>query len=589
MDSQAEREYLQDYVEREARFEVFWGDVYAYAKELLKISMTDALQATAPATVTVEASTANPYVGPRTFTYAQRALFFGREREARDLAARVVSERLLLFYAQSGAGKSSLLNTRVIPQLRDEEGFAVLPVGRVSGNLPAGVTAVDNIYLFNLMASIDQSDPARLAHLALADFLNQLVSDDGETWQYDAAANAAGAATGHRYLLVLDQFEEIVTAHPERWSERSEFFSQLNQVMRSNADLWVLLTLREDYVASLDPYAPLVDGKLQGRFYMERMGVKGALAAVQEPARLAKRPFAPGVAEQLVDDLRRVQVGVAGLDGSPQPTALGDYVEPVQLQIVCFGLWNRLPPGERPIQMEDYRAFGNVDQALTHFYEDGLAKVSQGGAVSERQSRAWFATQLITPAGTRGLVYRDAATTAGLPNAAVDQLADIYLIRAEVRGGNRYYELAHDRLLEPVQTANRRWLETYANPFVTPTRNWLAAGRDPTRLLDGLQLEQARTYAAANPNELLTEEREFLAESERELAERRDGRGGPGAPAPHPDHLRRGNQPNPAGADPVGHPQCAGGPTGARPCRYCRGQHPAQRIPAAGKCGAATD
>ncbi len=82
----------------------------------------------------------NPYVGPRTFTEAERSLFFGREREARDLTARIVSERLLLFYAQSGAGKSSLINTRVIPRLRDEEGFQVLPVGRVSGELPAGVS-----------------------------------------------------------------------------------------------------------------------------------------------------------------------------------------------------------------------------------------------------------------------------------------------------------------------------------------------------------------------------------------------------------------------------------------------------------------
>ena len=73
----------------------------------------------------------NPYVGPRTFTAADRKRFFGREAEAASLLARVVSERLLLFYAQSGAGKSSLINARLIPQLREEEGFSVLPVGRV--------------------------------------------------------------------------------------------------------------------------------------------------------------------------------------------------------------------------------------------------------------------------------------------------------------------------------------------------------------------------------------------------------------------------------------------------------------------------
>ena len=62
-------------------------------------------------------SSTNPYVGPRTFSREQGGLFFGREQEARDLLGRVISERLLLFYAQSGAGKSSLINARLIPGL----------------------------------------------------------------------------------------------------------------------------------------------------------------------------------------------------------------------------------------------------------------------------------------------------------------------------------------------------------------------------------------------------------------------------------------------------------------------------------------
>lgn len=65
--------------------------------------------------MTNESFIANPYVGPRTFSYEERHLFFGREREARDILARALSERLLLFYAQSGAGKSSSLHTRLVP------------------------------------------------------------------------------------------------------------------------------------------------------------------------------------------------------------------------------------------------------------------------------------------------------------------------------------------------------------------------------------------------------------------------------------------------------------------------------------------
>ncbi len=284
----------------------------------------------------------NPYVGPRTFDRRQAHLFFGRDQEARDLLARVVSERLLLFYAQSGAGKSSLINTRLIPAL-EQEGFAVLPVGRVSGELPAGLSQVDNIYLFNLMFSLDQSsgDGSRLAQLSLSQFLARLTSEDGEHWTYDdtiplgapvPVADGAETAETQPFVLIVDQFEELITTHLDRWQEREAFFAQLNQALLDDPNLWVVLTLREDYVAALDPYAPLLFNRLRARFYMERMGKDAALEAVRRPAELGGRPFAPGVGEQLVDNLR--QVRVPGLEA----TIPGQYVEPVQLQVVCYQL-----------------------------------------------------------------------------------------------------------------------------------------------------------------------------------------------------------------------------------------------------------
>ena len=71
----------------------------------------------------------------------------------------------------------------------------MLPVGRVAGQLPSGVAQVDNIFLFNLMASLDQvgENPGQFAHLGLSDFLEHLVTEDGVAWRYDpAAASRAG-------------------------------------------------------------------------------------------------------------------------------------------------------------------------------------------------------------------------------------------------------------------------------------------------------------------------------------------------------------------------------------------------------------
>lgn len=476
-------------------------------------------------------SIANPYVGPRTFTYAQRGLFFGREREARDLLARVVSERVLLFYAQSGAGKSSLLHTRLIPQLREEEGFAVLPVGRVSGELPAGIEAVENIYTFNLMASLDQShvNPARLATLTLSAFLAGLTSVDGEWWHYvdpasedepealaddrSAVAVPSESYVEPRYALLVDQFEEIITTHPNRWREREGFFRQLDQALLADPNLWVVLTLREDYVAALDPYAPLMADKLRARFYMERMGVAAALEAVCQPAALAGHPFADGVAKTLVDNLRRIKVlGQA-------EEQLGQYIEPVQLQVVCYQLWTKITADQErssaAITMADLQQSGDVNTALADFYNQALTNVLQQGTlnVSERRLRSWVNAELITEAGTRGTVYQGLADTAGMPNPVVKLLADQFLLRSEQRAGGYWVELVHDRFVEPILRSNRTWLYEHQHPLTRAAQDWQGTQRDENLLLSGVQLEAAQAQLKASPSEFGELEREFIQAS----------------------------------------------------------------------------
>ncbi len=54
------------------------------------------------------------------------------------------------------------------------------------------------------------------------------------------------------------------------------------------------------------------------------------------------------------------------------------------------------------------------------------------------------------------MVYRTAESTSGLRNVAIERLEDAHVIRAEWRAGARWYELTHDRLIEPIRSANRR-------------------------------------------------------------------------------------------------------------------------------------
>ena len=189
---------------------------------------------TAPPAADDEAQ--KPYVGPRTFQPSEAARFFGRDREARDLIARIISERFLLFYAQSGAGKSSLINTRIVPGL-EAEGFEVLPIARVSGHDGRFVTA-ENIYVYNLLSSLHKHEnaPPALGTMNIAHFLDNLVCHDGVFFYDDAYVWPDDAELKPR-VLIIDQFEEITTTNTPFWEQREPFFRQLGEALAADETL----------------------------------------------------------------------------------------------------------------------------------------------------------------------------------------------------------------------------------------------------------------------------------------------------------------------------------------------------------------
>jgi putative ribosome biogenesis GTPase RsgA len=66
--------------------------------------------------------TATRYPGARLFSddALSRKIFFGREREATALTDQILANRMVVVYARSGLGKSSLLNAgrRAAPSRR---------------------------------------------------------------------------------------------------------------------------------------------------------------------------------------------------------------------------------------------------------------------------------------------------------------------------------------------------------------------------------------------------------------------------------------------------------------------------------------
>lgn len=389
-----------------------------------------------------------PYVGPRPFTRSEQNIFFGREQEVRRLSALVGAYATVLLYAQSGAGKSSLINAGLIPALETEEMQVLMPVRVGVKSVNYQSSAVSNIYVFNAITSwIDTDDlPENIAHRTLAAHLASLPRPVDE---FDVALNR---------ILIFDQFEELFTTFPERRQDREDFFQQINFALQEDPNLSVIFSMREDYIAELDPYQDILPGRLQHRYRLERLRRDAALEAVQRPVENTIRHFEVGVVEQLVDDLLNVQIIN---DEGDTTTYQDEFVEPVVLQVVCDNLWQRLPETTESITSDAVREYAQVNDALMRYYDYCLNETIRRAGLPDLTRghlRDWFGNVLITQGDTRRPgVYQGDEETGGLPNAAVAELEKLHIIRAERSGNARYIELSHDRFIEPIRRANAKY------------------------------------------------------------------------------------------------------------------------------------
>lgn len=438
----------------------------------------------------------NPYVGPRSFQAGEP--FYGRDRELRSLSSLLVAERIVLLHSPSGAGKSSLIQAGLLPRLVEDE-FNILPHIRVNQDVPPEVAAVSrlNRYTLSALLSLEEDLPEaqrlplnRLAALTLDSYLTQRPRPEG-------------AFTSD--VLVFDQFEEVLTIAPADHESKQAFFEQLGEALR-NKQRWALFAVREDYLGALAPYTRPIPGRFASTFRLDLLGVEGAMQAIQRPAKTKNVEFLVPAAQKLVDDLRRTQVQLP--DGSLEEQ-LGLHVEPVQLQVVCFRLWQGLNDAVSQIDESNLAGVGDVNQSLADYYAASAQNVARKSGADERSIREWFDRKLITPDGIRGQVLMGAESSEGLPNRVVNLLEDAHIIRGEKRAGKTWYELSHDRMLKPVRENNAAWFEKNLSLFQRQAVLWSQQGRSEGLLLRGKEFQQAEKEAQAL--RLTEDEKDFLS------------------------------------------------------------------------------
>ncbi|MEA3337919.1 MAG: hypothetical protein U9R25_18660 [Chloroflexota bacterium] len=439
-----------------------------------------------------EGACQNPYPGPRSFEKGQQ--LYGREREARDLLDLLIAERILLLYSPSGAGKTSLIQAALIPDL-EREGFQVLPPMR-PGLAPSGEAESANRYLQSLVQSLLGKDSAERNDFG-ADFEATLsrLSDRSGTW--------------HGEVLIFDQFEEVLTVDPANQEAKASFFQTIGRVLQDR-NRWAIFAMREEFIAGLDPYRRFIPTRLSATYRLDLLSPQAAVQAAQQPAHDCDVLFTNEAAHSLISDLRMVRVQQPDGATTIEP---GPFIEPVQLQVVCRRLWDGLAIDDDEIGLDDLQKVGNVDDALQGYYAGTASEIAAASGIPERTIRQWVSRQLITGSGIRGQVLRGADTSQGLDNRAIWPLVDAHLVRAEERRGATWFELAHDRLIDPVRENNAVWREAHLSPLQRQADLWDNQGRPEGLLLTGDTLAEAERWADSHRAELTGAEKALLEQS----------------------------------------------------------------------------
>ena len=345
--------------------------------------------------------------------------FFGRSRAIEELLLRVLSVRLLLQFAPSGAGKTSLLNAGLFPRLRPHRYF------------PFTIRLNNEHESLAQAAARSLRDAARRAGLRdpvipeQAEHLWALLSDT-QLWSPELLLLTP--------VLVFDQFEEVFTLRDEAF--RKGFALEIGELSRGRRsrpspaddvaapDVKIIISLREEYLGKLEEMTTAIPDLFRERLRLSPLTADEAREAMVEPARLdgdwvsPRFEFEPACLDGLIDFI----------DGASERAKV---IEPLTLQLVCQRaeaiVTARSSDAQIPaLTLADFGGQSGLEHLVHDYFTGELDKL--GGRTTRQHAVAMFEQGLLDPSGKRlmleqGEIERDYGLSPGRARRAGGQPA----------------------------------------------------------------------------------------------------------------------------------------------------------------------
>jgi WD40 repeat protein len=431
----------------------------------------------------------HPYPGLASFTEKDAEYFFGREAEVEQMWRKLDRPHLLALVGPSGAGKTSFLQAGLLPSAGS--GWGVLRF--TPGSAP--FTALGQALAREMAGDVEAMELLARGHEpeALAGVVAR--------WrqQHDHA------------LLIVDQFEELFT-HCS--SEEQHRFSDLMGRLPVDADVFVLLSMRDDFLIRCREHETLAPVFTELTALLPPTG--GALRrAVVQPATTCGYRF---------EDDELVEAILAEVEGERGALPL--------LAFALARLWEQRDRETGLLTRHAYHDIGGVGGALAQHAESTIDRIGTERIAHVRE----LFRNLVTAEGTRAVrewaellsVFEEAQR--GPAEEVLHELIDArlltsYEVREDEHEPTRRIEIIHESLLANWPRLVR-WQTQDAegaqirDELRQAARVWDEHGRHDDRLWSGMAFREYQLWRERYPGGL-TETEEAFALAMTSLAGRR--------------------------------------------------------------------
>jgi tetratricopeptide (TPR) repeat protein len=264
-------------------------------------------------------SNERPFPGLRPFDYGDQDFFFGRNSQIASLYGLLDRSRFVAVIGSSGCGKSSLTRAGLLPVLEEENTQSRsgkwMWCSMRPGDAPLAALA-DAIA--NLADENDGNDTTDSSN-TMSDIRRQHIRHQLNKSSFglaDAIAEA-GVSADDRFVLVVDQFEELFRYSDQRIdfaqdrlreatsrNEARQFVELLMEGRRSaERDIRVLITMRSDFIGDCADFPGLPEAVSATQFLVPGLERDQIERIIEEPVKKAGAGIEPALVQQLLTDV----------------------------------------------------------------------------------------------------------------------------------------------------------------------------------------------------------------------------------------------------------------------------------------------